>query len=257
MRLIYEPTVILAWKTEVNWSFELEGYLSGWQPEVSTTGPDVVPEIAGRICYQSFPNPRPGGNRAYLERILSESHGSVLEHAQIGFVIHGVSRSLTHELIRHKAGTAVSELSQRFVDAKDLGFVVPPKYFLKYGSDGSAWGNLPLDFLRAVKASSDCYRETSRVPDGSTTLERKRIRESARSVLPNCVETHIAFSGNLRAWRNIMEQRGSIHADMEIRRLAVKILPHLKKYAPNVFQDMEVFVDEDGRESVKYQWRKV
>lgn len=257
MRLIYEPTVILAWKTEINWSFELEGYLSGWQPEVSTTGPDVVPEIAGRICYQSFPNPRPGGNRAYLERILSEGHGSVLEHSTVGLIIHGVSRSLTHELIRHRAGFGFSELSQRFVDASRLGFVVPPKYFLKYGSDGSAWGNLPLDFLRAVKASSDCYREMSRVPDGSTTLERKRIRESARSALPNCVETHIAVTGNLRAWRNFLEQRANIHADLEIRRLAVAVCRKLKPVAPDAFQDMEVFVDEDGRESVKYQWRKV
>lgn len=246
MRLIYEPTVIVAWKTEVNWSFELEGYLSGWQPEVSTTGPDVVPEIAGRICYQSFPNPRPGGSRAYLERILSESHGSVLEHSTVGLIIHGVSRSLTHELIRHRAGFGFSELSQRFVDASRLGFVVPPK-----------WGEDPPEAFKYIcRESSTAYCTLVDKPT-STTLERKRIRESARSALPNCVETHIAVTGNLRAWRNFLEQRGNIHADLEIRRLAVAVCRKLKPVAPDAFQDMEVFVDEDGRESVKYQWRKV
>jgi thymidylate synthase (FAD) len=103
-----------------------------------------------------------------------------------------------------------------------------------------------LDFYRLL-----CDEEAT------DTLSRKRIREAARSVLPNCTETHIAFTGNLRAWRNILEQRGNIHADLEIRRLAVALLPGLAEYAPNVFQDMEVFTDEDSHESIRLKWKKV
>jgi len=251
MNLIYEPTVIPAWKSEVVESEELFSYHAPFETSSLSSDTEQIPEIAGRICYQSFGNPRPGGNAAYLKRILSEGHGSVLEHSSIGFIIHGVSRSLTHELIRHRAGTAVSELSQRFVDADNLGFVVPPR-----------WGVMvPNSFIHACKESLASYKMLVRGDDpvnvSVTTLERKRIREAARSVLPNCTETHIAFTANLRAWRNILEQRGNIHADLEIRRLAVALLKPLKKYAPNVFQDMESFVDEDGRESVKGEWKKV
>ena len=250
MRLIFKPTIISAWWTCTNHiDDDLEDYTGIPFSELHKSHDgDAIPELAGRICYQSFSKPRPGGNAAYLERILSEGHGSVLEHATIGFIIHGVSRSLTHELIRHRAGTAVSELSQRFVDASDLGFVVPPKYVM----DG-----VPADFIASIPLALQYYRALCHVDKDATTIERKRIRESARSVLPNCTETHIAFSGNLRAWRNILEQRGNIHADLEIRRLAIALLEPLKTYAPNVFQDFEVVTDEDGRESVVNKWRKV
>lgn len=245
MNLIYEPTIIDAWVTSA--SPQIAQYITPFEPE-DWDSVQSIPEIAGRVCYQSFSKPRPGGNRAYMERILSEGHGSVLEHASIGFIIHGVSRSLTHELIRHRAGTAVSELSQRFVDASDIGFVVPPRYIGRELTV-KTWAKAmqeSLDFYRLL-----CYEQAT------DTLSRKRIREAARSVLPNCTETHIAFTANLRAWRNILEQRGNIHADLEIRRLAVALLPRLVEYAPNVFQDFEAFVDEDGRESVRNRWRKV
>lgn len=268
MRLIYEPEVIHAWSTihcstvdmtaysdgdesEVDPKSPLDAYTSPWRQTPQQSFCDEIPEIAGRICYQSFSNPRPGGNKAYLKRILSEGHGSVLEHSSVGFVIKGVSRSLTHELIRHRAGTAVSELSQRFVDADKLGFVVPP-----------LWGGVPYPgWLKSVEMAAFIYRDViddlSEFDEHITTLERKRIRESARSVLPNCTETHIAFTANLRAWRNILEQRGNIHADLEIRRLAVAIHQKISTIAPNVFEDIIRFTDDDGRDSLRVEHRKV
>lgn len=255
MRLIYEPKIVEAWWTASNHvGDDLEVYTGiPFDKLHEPHDGDSIPEIAGRVCYQSFTKPRPGGNKAYLERILSEGHGSVLEHASIGFIIHGVSRSLTHELIRHKAGTAVSELSQRFVDASNLGFVVPPRWIV----DGSK--GVPDPWYASVSVAFNVYQELviEAIKYELPTLVRKRIREAARSVLPNCVETHIAFTANLRAWRNILEQRGNIHADLEIRRLAVALLPRLVEYAPNVFQDFEVFTDEDGYQSVRNKWRKV
>lgn len=250
MRFIFKPTIISAWSTAPHLdNDEFRDYI-GYERAAdarTTFHGDFIPETAGRLCYQSFAKPRPGGNAAYMERILSEGHGSVLEHAQIGFIISGVSRSLTHELIRHKAGTAVSELSQRFVDASDLGFVVPPRWV----------DAVPAEIISICNDAQRRYKALVDLGEGGTTLQRKRIRESARSVLPNCVETHIAFSANLRAWRNILEQRGNIHADLEIRRLAVALLEPLRLYAPNVFQDFDIVTDEDGRESVVNKWRKV
>jgi len=89
------------------------------------------------------------------------------------------------------------------------------------------------------------------------TYIRKKAREAARSVLPNSIETHMFMSANLRAWRNILEQRGSIHADLEIRRLAVVIARELSVFAPSVFQDIIIFFDLDGYESLKFEHRKV
>lgn len=87
---------------------------------------EFAAEVAGRLCYLSFPRPRPGGPAAYHEHILASGHGSVYHHSVYEFVISGVSRSLTHELVRHKAGVDPSELSQRYVDASMARVVVPP-----------------------------------------------------------------------------------------------------------------------------------
>src|SRR5208337_4279016 len=84
-------------------------------------------EIAGRTCYMSFGKGRKS-NQEYVENILSSKHGSVLEHAVWCLLITGVSRALTHELVRHRAGFGYSQLSQRYVDESDARYVVPPLY---------------------------------------------------------------------------------------------------------------------------------
>src|SRR5271157_2726557 len=88
---------------------------------------EVLAEVAGRTCYMSFGKGRKS-NQEYLENILSSKHGSVLEHAVWNLLISGVSRSLTHELVRHRAGFGYSQLSQRYVDEGDARYVVPPLY---------------------------------------------------------------------------------------------------------------------------------
>src|SRR5215208_6397748 len=83
-------------------------------------------EFAGRLCYMSQKNPASRATREYLENIKKQGHGSVLEHATYSLLLEGVSRSLTHELVRHRAGFAYSQLSQRYVDESVASFVVPP-----------------------------------------------------------------------------------------------------------------------------------
>jgi thymidylate synthase (FAD) len=107
----------------------LAGFLSDegvetWTTDAEEAGSKLV-EVAGRLCYKSYARPRPGGNASYIGHILEVGHGSVIEHAVYNFIITGVSRSFTHELVRHRAGFAYSQRSQRFCDESDLAVVGP------------------------------------------------------------------------------------------------------------------------------------
>src|SRR5215207_5139612 len=120
-RLYYEPKIsVLARPT-----FATPEHLGvNWIGE-STDG-ERLAEFAGRLCYMSQHNPASRSTRDYLENIKKQGHGSVLEHASYSLLLEGVSRSLTHELVRHRAGFAYSQLSQRYVDESHAAFVVPP-----------------------------------------------------------------------------------------------------------------------------------
>jgi thymidylate synthase (FAD) len=222
-------------------------YSSAW----SNSDNDLLPEIAGRLCYMSYTNPRPGGNAAYLDHIKEVGHGSVLEHSVFSFIITGVSRSLTHELIRHRAGMSFSQLSQRFVDESEAAFVMPPAI-----ADNPTLAGV---WAEAIEAAQTAYGilKFQLSDDTGGTAARKAVREAARSVLPNATETKIYVTANARAWRHFLEMRGDGAADAEIRRLALLLLPVLKGAAPNLFGDYEVKRDDLGRECITTKYRKV
>src|SRR5438034_8827853 len=120
--LIYrEPVVILLARPVF---LEPDHLKVRWLGE-STDG-ERLAEFAGRLCYMSQKNPANRATREYLENIKKQGHGSVLEHANYSLLLEGVSRSLTHELVRHRAGFAYSQLSQRYVDESQASFVIPP-----------------------------------------------------------------------------------------------------------------------------------
>src|SRR5262249_53046947 len=106
IRVLREPTVYLVGRQTVS-DAEVGRFLSdhgvSWQNDTEVAGEYLV-ETAGRICYMSSARPRPGGNNAYIGHILEVGHGSVLEHAAWNMVFTGISRSLSHELVRHRAG---------------------------------------------------------------------------------------------------------------------------------------------------------
>jgi thymidylate synthase (FAD) len=204
-------------------------------------------EFAGRNCYQSWNNPGGKTNKEYIQTLLAHGHGSVLEHASATFFITGVSRSLTHELIRHRH-LSFSELSQRFVNVEDAEFVCPP-----------AFEERPELIERLMSSTTDCVNDYTSLVERlqEEGLPRKQAREAARCVMPNCTETKIVVTGNFRAWRGVIEARGSEHADAEIRRLAVEICRQLSDRFPAVFGDMVVYQMEDGEWAVKNDWREV
>lgn len=231
------------------------------------TDADLLTEFAGRFCYRAWGKGR--STEDYIRNILAEAHGNVLAHSTVSFIVTGVSRSLTHELIRHHVGTNPSQESQRYVTAEGgeieiIGYravraVVPPMILKLFGGEPEFLG----DFAEEYQVSLDIYHGwldtiKSRLPaDWSPTLRKKRANEAARCFLPNATETRLIWTMNLRAARNVIEQRGDEHADLEIRRLACAFTPELKRIAPNCFADAEVYTAGDGFEAVRTEFRKV
>jgi thymidylate synthase (FAD) len=223
----------------------------------SSLAPEVLAEIAGRTCYMSFGKGRKS-NQEYLENILSSKHGSVLEHAVWNLLITGVSRSLTHELVRHRAGFGYSQLSQRYVDEGDARYVVPPLY--QESEELRQKWQQTIDLIRKAYvelAEATTHYVQQKHPEMPPRDRRKWARQAARSILPNACETKIFVTGNSRAWRHFLEQRGSPHADTEIRLLAVEVYKALKKESPNIFHDIELVDEPDGMPSVRVLHSKV
>ncbi|HEX4932359.1 MAG TPA: FAD-dependent thymidylate synthase [Gemmatimonadaceae bacterium] len=224
-----------------------------WQGE-STDG-ERLAEFAGRLCYMSQRNPAGRSTREYLENILKQGHGSVLEHANYSLLLEGISRSLTHELVRHRAGFAYSQLSQRYVDESEAAFVVPPA-IIGDESLEKAWREQVESAQRTyVALVEDLMQRYAWVAD--KVHRRKMAREAARGVLPNSTETKIVVTGNVRAWRTMLELRCGEGAEQEIRRLALMVLRTLQHEAPAFFGDFEVYMAEDRRESARPGFHKV
>ena len=216
-----------------------------WDTDVD--GGQALAEFAGRACYQSWskPNPATASNAGYLRHILEVGHLSVLEHGTVSMYLSGVSRSLTHELIRHRH-FSYSQLSQRYVPERDAAMVEPdviaedPELHAKFVEASDAAVKAYTELLEGLE------KKFADVPNG--TLRRKQARQAARAVLPNATETRIVVTGNYRAWRHFIAMRASEHADVEIRELAIACLRELQRVAGNVFDDFRISELADGTE---------
>lgn len=208
----------------------------------------LIPEIAGRVCYLSFRRPRPGGNKKYIEHILEVKHFSVIEHVSWTLGITGVSRSLTHELVRHRVGTSYSQQSQRYVDESNCALIEPE--IIKNSSD------LHSVFDRATKVATSAYKilveelEKKICPKDASieerTAARKAARQAARSVLPNATQTRLVWTVNARAARHFLLLRANAHAEQEIRRFANLLYGVLVQEAPELFDDFKLKTLGDG-----------
>jgi len=260
LRLITEPAVYLVGyqniEPEAVACFGADQIGQEWQSDLDT-GAEALVEMAGRLCYMSYTRPRPGGGSAYLQHLLESGHGSVLEHAVFSLVIAGVSRTLTHELVRHRH-MSFSQLSQRYVDHSETGFVVPPAIVndpellavWRESVEQAQQAYHKLAGLLTAKLASDPSYE-------SATDRRKAARQAARSVLPGCTETKVFVTANARSWRHFFETRGSAHADAEMRRLAVAIHGVLSDAAPGLFEDIRKVRILDGSFGLQVGYTRV
>lgn len=224
-----------------------------WKGEAS--GGERLAEFAGRICYMSQTNPAGRTTAEYLENILRQGHGSVFEHAVYVLLIEGISRSCSHELVRHRAGFGYSQLSQRYVDESQAAFVMPPAIIGDTRLEGEWTRQIQTAQASYVQAVADLMEKYSWVAD--RTHRRKLAREAARSVLPNATEVKIVVSANIRAWRTMLELRLGEGAELEIRRMAIGCLRILQVEAPAFFADFEIFPVADGTEAGRVGYHKV
>jgi thymidylate synthase (FAD) len=265
------PGVVMLSRPRVNVG-GLGGFLEGFDPELGFTGyledPTPLPDssqlckTAGQLCYASF-GPRRTTNEnaaAYFERLTSAGHGSVLEHSSFSFLLYGISRSVTHELVRHRAGVGISQVSQRYVSGNVLRFVERPEYV----------NDPELHTLfeeRADRAAAEyaamAERLLERQEGGASMLSadqktdaRKKVQQTSRSLLPNETEAPMVFSGNVRALRHIVEMRADAHAESEIRSLALRIFLCLREADPILFGDYEIGSLPDGTYTVSTRNRK-
>ncbi len=251
----------------------LAGFLDGFDPSLNfseyLTDPTTLPDgaqlckIAGQVCYMSFGPKRTSNAQAkkYFDNLKSSGHGSVFEHANFSLLLYGISRSVTHELVRHRAGFAFGQLSQRYVSGRMLRFVERPEY--------RADEQLHMQFLQRVERSANEYAAlTARLLElqqaGVNILSaqartdlRKKVQQSARSVLPNETEAPIVTTANARAWRHFIEMRASAHAETEIRELALRVFLCLRQTDPVLFDDYTIEPLPDGTYTVQTDYEKV
>lgn len=262
INIVY-PKIYLVGHQLVN-QIEMDTFLrdhnvASWETDTEVGAEELV-EAAGRVCYMSFAKPRPGGNKAYIDHIIKVGHGSVLEHAVWNFIITGVSRSFTHELVRHRAGFGYSQLSQRYVD-ESVAEYVEPEIISNDEECHKLW-------LEAVSAAHEVYMKLSerlativktdpKYAALLSTDQRKAARQAARSVLPNATETKIFVTANARAIRHFIEMRGNPAAEPEIRSIAVELTQIMKKACPAIFGDYQFDSAEDGELCVYTEHRKV
>lgn len=199
-----------------------------------STDAEILTVFAGRQCYESFhrPNTATYEDADYLHRTLEQQgHWSVAEHATATLLFEGVSRAFTHELIRHRH-LSYSQLSQRFVDEGYANMVVPPAIReLKNG----VVKRYNLDAIEEI-ASATQNRYDILVNDLlDQGLSRKQVREAARAVLPNMTETKIVVTGNLRAWKEVIDRRLAPDADAEMQEVMGQAKRCLTAIAPTIF----------------------
>lgn len=265
---LVEPKVYLVTKPCVDWE-QVAAFLADEGvppiPDSIRAGSDesaAIAEVAARLCYMSYGRGR-RDIADFITNLLRSKDGSVFEHINYGFAFTGVSRSLTHELVRHRAGFAYSQRSQRYVDETGCAFVLPPALAgdAAAGADDEA-RRLLEEALAGAARSYDALVDAlaTAIPRErfeSATDHRKAIRQAARAALPNATETKIVVTANVRAWRHFIEMRGAPYADWEIRRLALMVLEVLRAEAPLLFGDFTIGEMSDGSRTATPEYSKV
>lgn len=213
-----------------------------WKSTETATDAEHVVEICGRVCYMSFSMDTSKvryPNSSYIKNLIEKGHDSVLEHANWTFILDGVSRAFTHQLVRHRIGFSFSQLSQQYHDESTAN-LIPPERLDKESK--KLW-------KEATQGALAAYRKIVELTDTNTqeNPEQKRLlRSAARSLLPNATETTIAVTANARSIRHFLSVRGAIVGDPEMRKVSAILLEAVSSDAPTLFDDFETTKHEDG-----------
>ena len=221
-----------------------------WAKSDGAQPSEKLVEFAGRVCYMSFSDDTSRirfPHQAYLRNLIEQGHESVLEHANWSFLVDGVSRAFTHQLVRHRVGFSFSQLSQQYHDESDVAFVEPAGMSAR---DREAW-------QKAVEATRSAYIGLLEQGDdlpGAELHPKEALRQRrsiARSVLPAATETAIFVTANARSLRHFLLLRGTIEGDLEMRAVACALLPEVARDAPSLFADIKSVVHHDNAEIIE------
>ncbi len=198
---------------------------------------ELIVEFGGRACYRSW---EPGLNpnvtkvrtdqREYFANILRSAHGSVLEHANYSFALRNVSRTFTHELVRHRAGSAFSQESLRYVRLTDIGFRVAPA--LEPVREQVLAIVEQLEEFQVSAAS-----ELGIDDDGVPFHVKKEVTSALRRLAPIGLSTDIVWTANARTLRHVIEMRTAPGAEEELRLVFDTVAQMMQAEAPDLFQD--------------------
>ncbi|KAH0543596.1 hypothetical protein GP486_008564, partial [Trichoglossum hirsutum] len=254
-----------------------DGWSSDYRDESS-----LLTEVAGRLCYKAFGvglNPNitrvREGNMQYVNNLLDQLHGSVLEHSSVSFALLNVSRILTHELVRHRVGIAFSQESQRFVRLDRFSVWVPdltPSLGALWDHEHSGntdtearddWiANRQAMFLEAVESISETAKaniahlveQWGIDANGVPFHIKKGLTSALRRFVPGGVQTHIIVSANHRTWRHNLNVRTAPGAEQEIVECFDLIGEILVADYPAIYQDVELIPHDTG---VHFKLKKV
>jgi len=215
-----------------------------WRSSSAASDAEHLVEVAGRLCYLSFGERQsPKTNAEYILNLIAHGHESVLEHASWSFVLTGVSRGFSHQLVRHRVGFAFSQLSQQYRDHSGATSVMP-EVLRNVPGAAAKWQEA---ITHSQQAYVDLLELLEEIPHDLPPRERLRlIRTAARSVLSAASETKLLFSANARALRHFMRARGTIEGDEEMRRVSALLLGTMEREAPSMFTDFRVEELADG-----------
>jgi thymidylate synthase (FAD) len=246
--LIARPSIDLAavraYLDDVGGGSWLERRLANADSDGELNGAQLLVEFCGRVCYRSW---EPGLNRnvtriredqhEYLGNLLSSLHGSVLEHANYTFAFHNVSRVFTHELVRHRAGSAFSQESLRYVRLTDLGFRVP-----------AALEPIREQVVTLVEQLEEFQASAAATlgldDEGVPFSVKKEVTSALRRLAPLGLSTDIVWTANVRTLRHVIEMRTSPGAEEELRLVFDRVAQIMREEAPSLFQDFAQ--DPDG-----------
>ena len=219
-----------------------KGWYDSTKDRISTDGEYLI-ETAGRMCYESYGvglNPNVTKIRIeskdYLKNILRKGDGSILEHSTCTFAFLNVSRVFTHELVRHRAGTAISQESMRYVRPKELKLWLPPDV-----KDDEKFMKAAEDMERSYKDIESRYDW-----DSMDFGRKKRFTSALRRILPSGMATNMIWTANHRTIRHVITMRTSEYAEVEIRKVFDEVAKKMKERYPLVYQDFERRQLEDG-----------
>lgn len=248
------PSVVLMAQSVVDRSaidrmLALIGAKPGWESDARPNA-ELLTEVAGKLCYLSFDTDlnknltRAGGktNFDYIRgSILANGHGSVLEHSTATFAFLNVSRVFTHEVVRHRAGTAFSQVSGRYVRADKLSYYLP-QAIIEAGLQTPFHDAFVSQERRHARMVADCGLE-----DMKDFKLKKIITSALRRILGNGQCNHILVTANHRAWRHMIELRTAPEAEEEIRLVFFEVFRTLAEEFPTIYSDAEIHAGENDQ----------